>query len=190
MWSKFDTTSALAAAGASMAAAEALQPVWSKFDTTSALAAAGAVAATKHAVASVGGSIPGFDDVAHSLLEELQLVTDEGEEAVAFAPSDDDRAYAVLKEAAPEVAEAVDVASSKVKTPFWSRRAVRNSLAWTLLTIALALHALGAVLPEPWKSILGALLGAGDISAFSAYKLAAPPSKSEPAEQAGDTGDH
>ncbi|PKQ21778.1 MAG: hypothetical protein CVT65_16745, partial [Actinobacteria bacterium HGW-Actinobacteria-5] len=47
------TTPALAAAGASMAAAKALQPVWSKFDTTSALAAAGASMAAAKALQPV-----------------------------------------------------------------------------------------------------------------------------------------
>ena len=57
------------------------------------------------------------------------------------------------------MAMAVDKAAAKVRTPFWTRRAVRNSLAWMLVTLVSVVYVAGVASPPPWGSILSVLLG-------------------------------
>ena len=160
-------------------------PIDSVADLTDVLDTAEARAALRNvgpATVIVRGQIPGFHEAAHALLDDVGLRGDEvdlaGDEVdldeVAFAPSDDDRAYEAIHQAAPVIADAVDAAAASVKTPFWSTRAVRNALAWMLVSLAVTGYVLGAVLPQPWGTILSTVLGLSGVSAVDAYKLAAP----------------
>ena len=63
----------------------------------------------------------------HETLGMDDLVQDDAE----FTPTANDTAYEMLACLAPEVAAQVDAEAASVKTSFWQRRAVRNSLAWT-----------------------------------------------------------
>lgn len=97
-------------------------------------------------------------------------------------PSDDDLAYDVISEADSDLAQAVDMAAGKVRTPFWNTRQVRNALAWMLVSVAISLYVVGAVLPFPWGTVLNTLLGLSGVSAIDAYRLAASPKLDDEAD--------
>ena len=189
-------------ANGATAAALGIQSVVSKLDTgflsvgraTAALMGMQSALAkldTRKLVANVRGPIPGFNNAARSLLEDVGFSGESVDDAVMFTPSEDDRAFEAIHEVAPDIAAAVNLAAAKVRTPFWSRRTVRNALAWMLVMVVVTLRGIGLVLPEPWKSILALLLDLGGISAVGAYKLGALPAQSDttpPDEQTDSQG--
>jgi len=139
------------------------------------LSGAGAAALSmRSAIANVRTPVPGFRDAARGLLEDVGFGINTVDDEMAFEPSDDDRAYEAIHKAAPELADAVDTAAARVQTPFWSRRAVRNALAWMLVSFVVAAYVLDAVLPGPLGAVLTTLLGLSGASVVGAYKLAAP----------------
>ena len=134
------------------------------------------------ATATVRGPVRGLDDAATTLLETLGIEAEVDDSVPILLPSDDDLAYDVISEADPDLAQAVDMAAGKVRTPFWNTRQVRNALAWMLVSVAIGLYVVGAVLPFPWGTVLNTLLGLSGVSAIDAYRLAAPPELDDEAD--------
>jgi hypothetical protein len=122
--------------------------------------------------------VPGFSEAARTMFGDLGLDPGTAEDDVPFTPTLDDRAYDVISRAAPEVAMAVNVAAARVPTPFWSRRAVRNAMAWLLVTFVATAYVVGAALPQPWASILTTLLGLSGASAPEVFRLVTRPAPS------------
>jgi hypothetical protein len=135
----------------------------------------------------IRGEVPGFREAALTMFGDLGLDTGTAEDDVPFAPTLDDRAYEIISRGAPEVAVAVNMAAARVPTPFWSRRAVRNALAWVLVAFVATAYVVGAALPPPWAWILNTLLGLSGASAPGAYRLITRPThdadSSPPASQ-------
>ena len=125
------------------------------------------------------GAVPGYQDATRALLKSIGVDGDAVINEIEFTPSDDDRAYETISEAAPDLAVAVDAAASMVRTPFWSRRAVRNSLAWSLVSLVIAMYVAGAMLPPPWGAVVSVVLGLAGVSAPDAYRLLSLPKAHE-----------
>lgn len=108
-----------------------------------------------------------------------------------FRPTADDAAYEMLARLAPEVAAQVDTEAASVKTHFWQRRAVRNSLAWTAWGVLhLAIFCVMVILPScgfvsPWAANGGSYaLSRLEAQGFSpkAVKDKIAPPKQNPAD--------
>lgn len=93
----------------------------------------------------------------HETLGVDEIVEDDTE----FIPTADDTAYEVIARLAPEIAAQVDAEAASVKTSFWQRRAVRNSLAWAawgvlhLLIIFFEVVLPSCGLVDPWTANSG-----------------------------------
>ncbi|MGN6413946.1 hypothetical protein [Flexivirga sp.] len=102
---------------------------------------------------------------------ELFNVPDHASWSIPFVPSDDDGAYGAIVAAAPEIAAAIDDAASRVATPFWSRRAVRNSIANLVFILVVSLYAGLGLLPAPWGVIASGLLSASGVTPREARRF-------------------
>ncbi len=154
---------------------ELLATTYRRPDLTAAVAGLSVLAAQVRASSQVGGQVAGFDEAARTLLDDLGWNAAVSGRDIVFAPSTDDSAYEAIAEVAPDVAMAVDKAAAKVRTPFWTRRAVRNSLAWMLVTLVSVVYVAGVALPPPWGSILSVLLGISGVSGPAVYRLVSRP---------------
>ncbi|WP_367404925.1 hypothetical protein [Kocuria marina] len=123
----------------------------------------------------------------HETLGVEEAVEDDAE----FRPTADDAAYEMLARLAPEVAAQVDTEAASVKTHFWQRRAVRNSLAWTAWGVLhLAIFCVMVILPScgfvsPWAANGGSYaLSRLEAQGFSpkAVKDKIAPPKQNPAD--------
>ncbi|PYF96394.1 hypothetical protein SAMN05216184_11954, partial [Georgenia satyanarayanai] len=120
--------------------------------------------------------LPGYQDAARRVLKRLDTDVEE-DDLVPFTPSKDDSAYEMLAGAAPEIASAIDDAVKVVKTSFWSRRVVRNSLAWLVISLLVTVWVASGFLPAPLGSLLGGLYGTGQ-AVLQVKKRLGPPPKS------------
>lgn len=123
----------------------------------------------------------------HETLGVDEIVEDDTE----FIPTADDTAYEVIARLAPEIAAQVDAEAASVKTSFWQRRAVRNSLAWTVWGVLhLVIIFFEVVLPscglvDPWTAnsgsyVLSRLEAQGLTPKAAKDKIALP--KKDPAD--------
>ncbi len=161
--------------GISSGLSKLLATTYRRPDLTAAVAGLSVLAAQVRASSQVGGQVAGFDEAARTLLDDLGWNAAVSGRDIVFAPSTDDSAYEAIAEVAPDVAMAVDKAAAKVRTPFWTRRAVRNSLAWMLVTLVSVVYVAGVALPPPWGSILSVLLGISGVSGPAVYRLVSRP---------------
>ncbi|WP_191680478.1 hypothetical protein [Janibacter melonis] len=104
-----------------------------------------------------------------ALVDSLRL-PDETRASFAPIPSSDDRAYELIRHAAPEIAAAISDASDGAGLPFWAKRQVRNAFAWVVAMLIVLAHVGGTALPPPFNAIAAALLGAMGFTAPAAFK--------------------
>ncbi len=115
------------------------------------------------------GRLISYESAARTLLEEVGIPTEAAQEdALQFHPTDDTRAYDVIAEHAPEVAQAIEDAAERVRTPFWRISAVRNAMAWMVFGIVLAAYVGGVILPFPWNAIVPGVLATAGVTGPSA----------------------
>ena len=113
-----------------------------------------------------------FESTARELFDALDLDTAALGTEVLFTPSLDDTAFDAIKDEAPDVAQIIEQVASHAALPFWSRRAVRNALAWFLGTVVVVAYVGGAVLLPPWGAIVAALLSGSGVTAPAAFRWA------------------
>ena len=94
-------------------------------------------------------------------------------------PTRDSSAYLAILEVSPETAAAIDDAAALIRTPFWSRVVVRNTLAWFLATVVGLAYVGGTVLFPPWGPVMVALLSAGGVTVPETYRSIAAPRQKE-----------
>lgn len=112
-------------------------------------------------LSNLGPAATDYAAAARRLHETLGL-DDIAQDDAEFIPTANDTAYEMLARLAPEVAVQVDAEAASVKTSFWQRRAVRNSLAWTawgllhlvIIFVMVILPSCGLV--SPWAANSGA----------------------------------
>ena len=173
-----DATSAFSKALTNVDTPSAISKALTNVDTPSAISQIlKSLKATEFVTRAVGGGFANpsmysewFDSAAHDVLAELGLQGSVEPDIIAFAPSLDDSAYAILRTHAPDIAQAIDAAAERVRTPFWRTSTVRNALAWIVASVVVILYVGGTVLWPPWGVVVVALLSAGGVSARSAYK--------------------
>jgi len=173
-----DTPSAISQILKNIDATSAFSKALTNVDTPSAISQMlKSLKATDFVTRAVGGGFANpsmysewFDSAAHDVLAELGLQGSVEPDIIAFAPSLDDSAYAILRTHAPDIAQAIDAAAERVRTPFWRTSTVRNALAWIVASVVVILYVGGTVLWPPWGVVVVALLSAGGVSARSAYK--------------------
>jgi hypothetical protein len=115
--------------------------------------------------------VPAYDRAARRLLSDLGIGVRGDDESLPFAPTDDDRPYLIIAQAAPEVAQAIDRAADAAALPFWRQPQVRNSLAALVFVILMTLRASGVEIPPPWSNIVDVLTGAAGYSARDVIPL-------------------
>jgi hypothetical protein len=173
-----DTTSAISQILKNLDTTSAISQALTNIDTTSAISKALTnLTATDFVTRTVGRGFTSpsmdskwFDSAAHDVLSELGLQSSVEPDVIPFAPSLDDSAYAVFQAHAPDVAQAIDAAAERVRTPFWATSTVRNALAWFVASVVVIVYVGGTVLWPPWGAVVVALLGVGGVTAPGAYK--------------------
>ena len=174
----FDTSSAISQILKNLDTTSAISQALTNIDTTSAISKALTnLTATDFVTRTVGRGFTSpsmdskwFDSAAHDVLSELGLQSSVEPDVIPFAPSLDDSAYAVFQAHAPDVAQAIDAAAERVRTPFWATSTVRNALAWFVASVVVIVYVGGTVLWPPWGAVVVALLGVGGVTAPGAYK--------------------
>ena len=115
--------------------------------------------------------LPPYVNATRLLFEDLGLGEESIPDDLYLSFSADSRAYEALTELAPNVADAVDRAAETVRSPFWSRDAVRNSLSWLLVTLVITLFIGGTFVP--WGGALINAVGGGLAALASVFHGAA-----------------
>lgn len=108
--------------------------------------------------------------------------TEPSESDLAFIPSADDDAFEALVAIAPELADSIEEVAGTVQTPFWNRRAIRNSLAGIVYLLIVTLYVAGTCIPIVGNVAVG-LAGSHGLTANGAYKriaISKPDADSEP----------
>mgnify|MGYP000047029375 CR=1 FL=1 len=180
-WSAGVGQSLVAAMGASVMAAqnEALRGLRVNFPTSAAGIKSVMIGSQLGSAFGTQGLGAAYAGALRELFSDLDLPTfDASTVGFDVEPTRDSSAYLAILEVSPETAAAIDDAAALIRTPFWSREVVRNTLAWFLATVVGLAYVGGTVLFPPWGPLVVALLSAGGVTVPETYRsIAAPKQK-------------